>query len=241
MVQWMGIINLTPDSFHEPSRVDAGGFVSRVRSFIAAGASFIDIGAVSTRPGAKDITVAEEWARLEPALRQIPLIGGEVRYSIDTTRSEIVRRVYELIGPFVVNDISSGEDDPFMLPLVARLGLTYIAMHKRGNPRTMGSMCYYPQGIMPELLSYFGSFAAEASVLGIQDWILDPGLGFAKTPAQCWEILERLGELKRFGRPILIGAADKRFTRTERFADGTAEAHRLAIANGADILRVHEI
>ena len=105
----------------------------------------------------------------------------------------------------------------------------------------MGSMCYYPQGIMPELLSYFGSFADKASALGIQDWILDPGLGFAKTPAQCWEILERLGELKRFGRPILIGAADKRFTRTERFADGTAEAHRMAIANGADILRVHEI
>lgn len=241
MVQWMGIINLTPDSFHESSRVDAGSFASRVRNFVDAGASYIDIGAVSTRPGASEITAAEEWERLEPALRQIPLIGGDVRYSIDTTRSEIVRLAYELIGPFVVNDISSGEDDPFMLPLVARLGLSYVAMHKRGNPRTMDSMCYYPQGVMQELIGYFKSFDAKASALGIKDWILDPGLGFAKTPGQCWEILERLEELKCFGRPILIGAADKRFTRTGGFADGTAEAHRLAIAHGADILRVHEI
>ena len=241
MVQWMGIINLTPDSFYESSRVSAPDFISRVRSFIDAGAAYIDIGAVSTRPGAVDVSAAEEWERLEPALRQIPLIGGDVRYSIDTTRSEIVRRAYELIGPFVVNDISSGEDDPFMLPLVARLGLTYIAMHKRGNPQTMNSMCFYPSGVMQELLDYFGSFAAKAKALGIEDWILDPGLGFAKTSEQCWEILERLEEFKCFGRPILIGAADKRFTRTGGFADGTAEAHRLAIAHGADILRVHQI
>ena len=237
----MGIVNLTPDSFFVPSRVESSDFVARVRSFIDAGASFIDIGAVSTRPGARDVPAAEEWERLEPALRQIALIDSDVRYSIDTTRSEIVRRAYELIGPFVVNDISSGEDDPFMLPLVARLGLTYVAMHKRGNPRTMGSMCYYPNGVMAELISYFESFAAKASALGIRDWILDPGLGFAKTSEQCWEILERLEELKCFGRPILIGAADKRFTRTGGFVDGTAEAHRLAIAHGADIIRVHHI
>ena len=241
MVQWMGIINLTPDSFFESSRVAASDFVARVRSFIDAGASYIDIGAVSTRPGAQEVSAEEEWERLEPALRQIPLVDSDVRYSIDTTRSEIVRRAYELIGPFVVNDISSGEDDPFMLPLVARLCLTYVAMHKRGNPQTMGSMCFYPNGVMDELLGYFGSFAAKASALGIENWILDPGLGFAKTSEQCWEILDRLEELKCFGRPILIGAADKRFTRTGGFADGTAEAHRRAIAHGADILRVHQI
>ena len=273
MVQWMGIINLTPDSFYEPSRVKHDGFMDRVQAFADAGAAYIDIGAVSTRPGAAFVSLEEEWARLQPALEEIAgggggfaagglaaagssvagedaagslvaegLVGGggssvgvaggsvaaggalPLRISIDTTRSEIVRRAYEIIGPFVVNDISAGEDDPFMLPLAARLGLSYIAMHKRGDPQTMGSMCYYPDGVMVELTRYFRQFAVKAAALGLEDWILDPGLGFAKTAGQCWEILERLEELKCFGRPILIGAADKRFTRAvpDRFAPSSS-------------------
>ena len=360
----MGIINLTPDSFYEPSRVKHDGFMDRVRAFADAGAAYIDIGAVSTRPGAAFVSLEEEWARLKPALEAIAggggfaagglaaagscfaggdaagslvaeggaadgscvagglaaggscfaggdaagslvaggvaadgsslagglaagggsaaaggscvagglaagggcfaggsLVAGEgvadgslvadggaadgsclaggsaagggsaaaggalpLRISIDTTRSEIVRRAYEIIGPFVVNDISAGEDDPFMLPLAARLGLSYIAMHKRGDPQTMGSMCYYPDGVMAELTRYFRRFAVKAAALGLEDWILDPGLGFAKTAGQCWEILERLEELKCFGRPILVGAADKRFTRAvpERFAPSSS-------------------
>ena len=288
----MGIINLTPDSFYEPSRVKHDGFMDRVRAFADAGAAYIDIGAVSTRPGAAFVSLEEEWARLQPALEAIAgggggfaagdlavaggcfaggsLVAGEgvagglvggggssvgvaggfvaadgsclaggsaagggsaaaggalpLRISIDTTRSEIVRRAYEIIGPFVVNDISAGEDDPFMLPLAARLGLSYIAMHKRGDPQTMGSMCYYPDGVMAELTRYFRRFAVKAAALGLEDWILDPGLGFAKTAGQCWEILERLEELKCFGRPILVGAADKRFTRAvpDRFAPSSS-------------------
>ncbi len=135
-----------------------------------------------------------------------------------------------------MNDISAGEDDPAMLQTVADLGLTYIAMHKRGNPRSMDSLCDYPDGIIPELLRYFEEFSRKANALGIRDWILDPGLGFAKTEAQNWEILENLEALKVFGRPILIGAADKRFTRGD-----TALAHAVAIAHGADILRVHTL
>ena len=362
MVQWMGIINLTPDSFYEPSRVKHDGFMDRVRAFADAGAAYIDIGAVSTRPGAAFVSLEEEWARLQPALEAIAggagvvssaggstsvgaaggsvaagslvagegvadgslvadvvaaggrssvgvaggsvaadgscvagglaagggcfaggsLVAGEgvagglvaagvaadgsylaggsasaggstsvgaaggsvaaggalpLRISIDTTRSEIVRRAYEIIGPFVVNDISAGEDDPFMLPLAARLGLSYIAMHKRGDPQTMGSMCYYPDGVMAELTRYFRQFAVKAAALGLEDWILDPGLGFAKTAGQCWEILERLEELKCFGRPILIGAADKRFTRAvpERFAPSSSDGPSLCSSGALSV------
>jgi dihydropteroate synthase len=136
-----------------------------------------------------------------------------IRISIDTFRAEIVRRAYEVIGEFIVNDISAGEDDADMLPTVGRLGLEYIAMHKRGAPGTMDSLCDYPDGVVSELIRYFADFERRAAAAGVERWILDPGLGFAKTPDQNWEILRLLPELQRFGRPILIGAADKRFTR----------------------------
>lgn len=238
MVEYMAVINLTPDSFYEPSRVWDGSAVDgsssvgapvverclqRILEFVAAGASIIDLGAVSTRPGAAPVGVAEEWRRLAPVLQALALFvapGGRMlsgdlsfRISIDTTSSEIVRRAYDIIGPFIVNDISAGEDDPFMLPLVARLGLTCVAMHKRGTPSTMDGLCWYPGGVVEELLRYFGDFDRRASAIGLTDWILDPGLGFAKTPEQCWEILQQLPRLQALGRPILIGAADKRFTR----------------------------
>lgn len=222
MIEWMAIVNLTPDSFYAPSRVwdaeePAALALERIRSLVASGASIIDLGAVSTRPGAAPVGLEEEWRRLRPVLRALReySVGGclPFRVSIDTTRAEIVRRATELVDGLIINDISAGEDDPEMLPAAASLGLTYVAMHKRGTPETMDSLCDYPDGVMPELLRYFRDFAERAAALGLQDWILDPGLGFAKTPAQCWEILERLPELAVFGRPILIGAGDKRFTR----------------------------
>lgn len=238
MIKRMAIVNLTPDSFYEPSRVwsdTAAPALARIRQFLKDGADIIDLGAVSTRPGAADVPLEEEWRRLSPVLKALAA-GSEPWISIDTTSAEIVRRAYGVIGDFIVNDISAGEDDPAMLQTVADLGLTYIAMHKRGNPRSMDSLCNYPDGIIPELLRYFEAFSRKADALGIHDWILDPGLGFAKTEAQNWEILENLEALKVFGRPILIGAADKRFTRGD-----TARAHAVAIAHGADILRVHTL
>jgi len=240
MVKLMAVVNLTPDSFYEPSRVwgdDSGAALRRVRQLVAEGADIIDLGAVSTRPGAADVSLEEEWRRLEPVLEALAGEGSTMpQISIDTTRSEIVKRAYNIIGPFLVNDISAGEDDTEMLLTVANLGLSYIAMHKRGTPRSMDALCDYPDGIMPELIRYFTVFALHAERLGIDDWILDPGLGFAKTDAQNWEILENLKQLKVFGRPILIGAADKRFTHGD-----TASANALAVSHGADILRVHEL
>ncbi|MBO4565588.1 MAG: dihydropteroate synthase [Bacteroidales bacterium] len=274
MVQWMGVINLTPDSFYEPSRVDSSNtaaIMERIRSMIDAGASIIDLGAVSTRPGADILTVEEEWARLSPVLSALAnsyalRTSSPIRISVDTTSAEIVRRVYDTIGPFIVNDISAGEDDPQMLPAVAELGLTYIAMHKRGTPHTMDQLTDYPAGVVRELADYFRVFARVAESVGIKDWILDPGVGFAKTEAQDWEILQRLDVLADLGRPVLVGAADKRFThnvpariiswfgskgarkareecrvRDWSCPSGTDIANTLAVAHGATILRVHEI
>lgn len=222
-IRIMAVLNLTPDSFWEPSRYDM--------SVLESGADIIDIGAVSTRPGAPDVSEQEEWARLEPVLKTLP---DGLAISIDTTRSGIVTKAHELLGHFIVNDISAGEDDPLMLPTVARLGLGYVAMHKRGNPRTMDSLCDYPEGVTAAVISYFREFSCKASRHGISDWILDPGFGFAKTDAQNMELLENLSEFKQFGKDILVGISDKRFTKGR-----SRELEELAVCNGADILRVH--
>lgn len=232
MAAIMGIINLTPDSFFPDSRCSVQDAAARIARMLDDGADIIDIGAVSTRPGAGDVGTEEEWRRLSPVL---PMLEG-VRFSVDTTSAEIVRRVFREAGPFIVNDISAGEDDPEMLPAVVGLGLEYVAMHKRGNPRTMDSLCSYPRGVVAELAGYFQNFADRAEALGIRNWVLDPGFGFAKTEEQNLELLERLGEFKAFGRPILVGIADKRFTHGE-----TEKYHRIALRSGADILRVHDV
>lgn len=230
----MGVVNLTPDSFFAESRAGSVDAVAeRMQKLLDRGCSIIDLGAVSTRPGAAEVSVEEEWRRLEPVLEWLRAESPPV--SIDTTRSEIVKRAFKILGPFIVNDISAGEDDPDMLSTVAGLGLPYVAMHKRGNPRTMDAMCDYPRGVVAEVDAYFETFAEKARSLGIKDWILDPGFGFAKTEEQNWELLENLGAFRHFGRPILVGVADKRFTRKT----GTAYAQRLAEERGADILRIH--
>ena len=239
MVKIMGIINLTPDSFFEKSRYNY--------SILDSKADIVDVGAVSTRPGAEDVSLEEEWRRLEPFLldwkRALNTEGkNEVQnrapkvLSIDPTRAEIGRRAYARVGPVIVNDIWAGADGEQMLECVGGLALKYIAMHKRGNPRTMDSLSNEDVPIMQQLEEYFRDFEKRARKAGIKDWILDPGLGFAKTKEQNIEIIENLPLLKKFGRPILIGAADKRFT------EGNTEYyHLLALRGGADILRVHNV
>lgn len=224
----MGIVNLTPDSFFPSSRYNM--------SILDSGADIVDVGAVSTRPGAEDVPLEQEWGRLEPFLRIWKSSSRDASLSVDTTRSEIVRRVYGEVGPFIVNDISAGEDDSCMLETVGELGLPYIAMHKRGNPRTMDSLADPDTDIILQLKGYFSDFEKRAASYGVVGWTLDPGLGFAKSESQNIEILERLPELGVFGRPILVGAADKRFTHGD-----TEKYHRLAIRGGAAILRVHDV
>ena len=222
----MKIINLTPDSFREESRA-----LAKDLPRLMQGADIYDLGAVSTRPGADPVSPETEWERLRPALDYVKSLGeGRPAISIDTSRASIVKRSYELIGPFIVNDVLCGED-PLMLPTVRKLGLSYVAMHHRGTPRTMDTLCDYPQGVVNAVLEFFRDFALKAD--GI-DWILDPGFGFAKTDAQNMELLQNLRTFKQFGRPVLVGISHKRFTRGR-----SSELEALAESLGADIIRKH--
>ena len=232
----MGILNLTEDSYFAPSRYNL--------AILDSEADIIDIGAISTRPGAADVPEEEEWRRLEPVLRSYK---GTKPISIDTVRASVVERCCETLGrPVIVNDISAGEDDPEMLPTVARLGLVYIAMHKRGNPATMQSLCEYGN-VCEDVLSYFKDFSMKAEELGVRDWILDPGFGFAKTVAQNFELLDSLEEFQQLGRKVLIGISRKSFmyktlgVGPEAALTATQTMHIAALERGADILRVHDV
>ena len=171
----MGIVNLTDDSYFAQSRcAGVGQTLERIGKMIEEGATIIDIGACSTRPGAEIIGPEREWSRLSEVLPEIRKSFPEVVISVDTFWSEVVRNVYDQIGEFIVNDISAGEDDPQMLPLVGSLGLRYVAMHKRGTPQTMQSLTDYDD-VTESVLAYFNEFAANAKLNGIKKWVIDPG------------------------------------------------------------------
>ena len=247
-IQLLGIVNLTDDSYYAASRAASGeAFLNRVRQMVAEGADWIDIGACSTRPGAQPVGADEEWRRLEPALQALRLAFPDAHVSIDTYWSSVVERAYDLIGPFMVNDISAGAYDAAMLPLAGRLGLPYIAMHMRGTPETMQSLTDYPKGVTAEVERYFRAFAKRAAKAGVTDWILDPGFGFAKTVEQNWTLLEELDRLQSLQMPILVGISRKsmiykRFGITpEESLPATQVAHYMALQRGATWLRVHDV
>ena len=239
----MGIVNLTEDSFYAASRADVSTALARIRRMQAEGADLVDLGACSTRPGAAQPSLEEEWARLEPVLRQL---SAESAVSIDTYRSEIVRRAYDLIGPFMVNDISAGALDPSMLETVGELGLPYVAMHMRGTPETMQQQTAY-QDIVADVKAYFEAFAARAEAAGIREWLLDPGFGFAKTLEQNYRLLNRLDALTVFGKPILVGVSRKSMVykplgiTPEEALPATQVVQFAALEKGATWLRVHDV
>ncbi len=246
----MGIVNLTPDSFYAGSRTAGADAVARIREMWAQGADVVDLGACSTRPGSPQPSLEEEWARLEPVLQAItgvcPLGSSVPVISIDTYRAEIVRRAYEVIGPFMVNDISAGALDPQMLTTVGRLGLPYVAMHMRGTPETMQQLTDYGD-IVADVKAYFRDFALRAEDAGIRDWILDPGFGFAKTLEQNYELLRRLAELAELHRPVLVGLSRKSMIyklldiTPEEALPATQVLHFAALERGATWLRVHDV
>lgn len=256
-VKIMGIVNITPDSFYCGSRnMDTEGnvlidkAVKRAADMVEKGAGYIDIGACSTRPGSESVDAEHEWKRLKAVLKQIrEVVPPDVKISIDTFRWDIISRTLDEIGEVTVNDISAGEDDPQMLPGVAANSLEYIAMHKKGIPSDMQSKCNYNGGVTAAVMDYFREFSQKADRLGIRDWILDPGFGFAKTVEQNYELLEHLGDFKLFGKPILVGISRKSMIykplgltpEAPEVLARTTELHRRAIASGANILRVHDV
>ena len=245
----MGIVNLTDDSFYEGSRcVGVDAAVSRIGAMLEEGADIIDLGACSTRPGSLPVGEKEEWARLEPVLKAARAAFPDARFSIDTYWASVVRNAYDLIGDFIVNDISAGEDDPMMLPVVGELGLTYIAMHKRGTPESMQGLSDYSD-VVEDVKAYFEEFSEKSEHYGIRNWVLDPGIGFAKTIEQNYELLRRLDAFKELADSprILIGVSRKSLI-YKYFNISPAESlpatqvlGYAALTKGADILRVHDV
>ena len=250
-IELMGIVNLTDDSFFEGSRILGEGgvfepeeFLSRIDSMVSEGADILDLGACSTRPGSDSVSEETEWERLEQALRLLASERPGLRLSIDTFRPGIVTRAYDIIGPFIVNDVSGGSDA--MWKTVGELGLPYVAMHTRGTPRDMQTLTDYDD-IISEVESFFWHISQVADSFGVKDWILDPGFGFAKTVEQNWLLLKELGIFKKIGRPILAGLSRKSFLykplgiTPDEALPATCAANLLALQCGASILRVHDI
>ncbi len=258
----MGIINITDNSYFAESRcLDGQGhdditkILKRAEKMIYEGATILDIGACSTRPGSEPIGEEEEWTRLEPALTALRKEFPDTTISIDTYWPSVVRHTYNIIGRFIVNDVTAGEgmydrtqsDEPGeMLATVAELKLPFIAMHMRGNPMTMQSLTEYDD-VVEDVLDYFRKFETKANAAGLTDWILDPGFGFAKTIEQNYELLRRLDTFKALGKRILVGVSRKsmiyrKFSITpEESLPATQVLHYKALCNGADILRVHDV
>jgi len=249
----MGIINLNPDSFFSESRCTTEELIiKRFETMVKDGADIIDLGACSTRPGLKSIPEELEWDYLKPALKVVLRNFPSSTISIDTFRSNIVERAYDFVGDFIVNDISAGEDDPEMLEMVAKLELPYIAMHKRGTPETMQSLCQYDD-VVEDIRQYFLNFIEKAKKKGIKDIIIDPGFGFAKDFAQNYKLLGSLDKFKikkldgNGDFPILVGLSRK--SMIYRFLDispeeslpATAALNLQALIKGADIIRVHDV
>lgn len=248
-VKIMGIININKDSFYSGSRAITDSEIkNRLEKLINEGADIIDFGACSTRPGSTPISAAEEWAALSPALKIFKEHYPKMPFSVDTFRADIMKRCYDQAGEYIVNDISAGEDDAQMLSEVGKLGLEYIAMHKRGTPETMQSLCQYDD-VTLDVIQYFKDFAHRAIDNGIDNWILDPGFGFAKTIEQNYEMLNRLEEFHELKKPLLVGISRKSFiykplgvtAENPLTLEKNSELHKIAIEKGADILRVHDV
>ena len=199
VAQVMAIVNLTPDSFYASSRnLTSQAVAKSVERAIVEGATIVDLGGYSSRPGADDVSLDEEWRRVKMGLEAVRSLRGEVLVSIDTFRSEVVRRAYEEFGDFIVNDISAGELDEAMLSTVARHDLFYVAMHMRGVPQTMQTLNNYSEGVVRGVEEYFLMRVNELVAQGISrdKIILDPGFGFAKSPSQNYELLTNLDDIQ---------------------------------------------
>lgn len=246
--QVMAIVNVTEDSFYDRSRcADVPSIKMRIKRAISEGASIIDIGGYSSRTNAEDVSVDEEWARVSRGLIALRELSSEVVVSIDTFRSEVVRRVVEEFGEVIINDISAGEADDKMIDLVAKYKIPYVAMHMRGTPQTMQQMTDYPNGVTFEVCRYFERRIAELTARGVCQIIVDPGFGFAKSVEQNYELLAGLNRLVKKGLPVLVGLSRKSMIykplslEPNDALNGTTALHWEALRQGAKILRVHDV
>ncbi len=242
----MGILNVTPNSFYDGGKYKKEfEILSQVEKMLLDGASFIDVGAYSSKPNAEFVSENEEISRIVPVVDLILKHFSETILSIDTFRSEVAKIAIES-GAAIINDISAGMLDAKMLEIIGKYNVPYIMMHMRGNPKTMQTMTSY-QDIVKEMLFYFSERVAEARSFGINDLIIDPGFGFAKTIAQNYEVFQKLELLKMLELPLLVGISRKSMIyktldiAIENALNGTTVLNTLALTKGAKIIRVHEV
>ncbi|MDQ2631938.1 MAG: dihydropteroate synthase [Actinomycetota bacterium] len=242
----MGVVNVTPDSFSDGGLyLDPGAAIAHGRELAAAGAEILDVGGESTRPGAEVVPEDEELRRVVPVIRG--LADLECQISVDTSKARVAEAALDA-GAEIVNDVTALRGDPEMAALCAERGATVVLMHMLGDPRTMQDDPRYDD-VVAEVKAFLAERLEAAIAAGIAEerlW-LDPGIGFGKTGAHNMELLRRLGELRELGRPLVIGTSRKSFIGK---VDGSAAGERLggtiassvlAAAEGADVLRVHDV
>ena len=245
--QVMGILNVTPDSFFTDSRsFDVDAISHRVATMVAEGADMIDIGAYSSRPGAGEVSVTEEMQRLERGMAIVRKIAPSILMSVDTFRADVARYAVESLGVDMVNDISAGLLDDNMVATVAQLKVPYIAMHMRGTPATMSEMTQY-DNVVADVMRELSQRINEFTLAGINDIIIDPGFGFAKTTEQNYELLQNLELFHELGYPLLVGVSRKSMiyralgVTPDDALNGTTVVNTIALQAGASILRVHDV
>lgn len=242
----MGIVNVTPDSFFDGGKLtDADSVVFQVEKMLQEGATFIDLGGYSSKPGAEFVSETEELNRVIPVVKLLVEKFPDILLSIDTFRSEVAKQAIEN-GAALINDISAGLLDENMLETVAKLQVPYIMMHMKGTPKTMQSLANY-EDLLKEMNFYFSERIAKARHFGLNDIIIDPGFGFAKTLEQNYELLQNLELLQFHDLPILAGISRKSMiykaleTSPEAALNGTTFLHAFCLQKGAKILRVHDV
>jgi dihydropteroate synthase len=243
----MGILNITPDSFYKGSRYNKDeDILGAAIRMIEEGADILDVGGYSSRPGAAAISEEEERKRVLKAIRLINRELPEAIISVDTFRADIAREAIIECGAQMINDISGGDADSKMFSIVEKLNVPYIMMHMKGDPRTMQNNPVYDD-IVADILKWFGERIFRLQSAGVKDIIIDPGFGFGKTIDHNFELLRRLGDFSIAGLPLLVGVSRKsmiwktlKITADEAL-NGTIAVHAIALANGADILRVHDV
>jgi dihydropteroate synthase len=243
----MGIINATPDSFYSKSRLpDPSAALETARTMIREGAHVLDVGAVSSRPGAEEVSEQEELDRLSPVLEALRNEFPDFPISVDTWRSGVSRKLRESFGINIINDISAGQMDPEMFATVADLGIPYIIMHMQGTPRNMQEAPAYHH-VVDDLLQFFAERVHQMKKMGINDMVIDPGFGFGKTQEQNYHLLGELHAFQMFELPIMVGLSRKSMiykvldSDPESALTGTTAAHMAALIQGANLLRVHDV
>ena len=243
----MGILNITPDSFYKHSRFNTDEEILKAAvRMMEEGADILDVGGYSSRPGAVNITQEEEGKRVLRAIKLIRRELPEAIISIDTFRADLAKEAVVECGAHIVNDISGGDADTEMFSVIEKLNVPYIMMHMKGDPLTMQKNPVY-KDVVADILSWFGERIFRLQSVGVKDIIIDPGFGFGKTADHNFDLLRRLSDFSIAGLPLMVGVSRKSMVwktleiSADEALNGTTALNAIALVNGADILRVHDV